>query len=553
MQVFERGLDAAGLQGHHGFRMIETGRLGVINPARETPQFTPELLQQLTQRVSLFGERAAQTLYSPFDGGVLGVIPICISEDVQLAVERARSAQSAWARVDTRARARIMLRFHDLLLERQAEILDLTQYETGKARRDAQEELLDSAIVAQFYATRSPGWLRPRRTGGTFVGLTQTWEYRHPVGVVGVISPWNYPLVMAVSEPIPALMAGNAVVLKPDPQTTFTALWVQALMEEAGLPPGLFQVVTGGAEVGEALVATADFIALTGSTPTGRKVARQAGERLIGVSLELGGKNPMLVLEDANLEAAVDGAIHGAFANAGQLCVSLERIYVHEKIFDAFARRFVEKTSALRLGATLDHRSQMGSLTVQRQFDTVRAHVQDAVAKGARVLTGGRPRPDLGPLFFEPTILTDVTPEMRVYSEETFGPVVSLYKFSDVEQVLALINQSEYGLNASVWTKDLGKGRALASRIQAGTVNINESYAAAWASMDATMGGFKASGLGRRHGKEGLYRFTEVQTIAIERFVPVTGPTWLPRGWYGRIVTAALKALKWLSRWWYRV
>jgi acyl-CoA reductase-like NAD-dependent aldehyde dehydrogenase len=195
----------------------------------------------------------------------------------------------------------------------------------------------------------------------------------------------------------------------------------------------------------------------------------------------------------------------------------------------------------------------MGSLTVQRQFDTVRAHVQDAVAKGARVLTGGRPRPDLGPLFFEPTILTDVTPEMRVYSEETFGPVVSLYKFSDVEQVLALINQSEYGLNASVWTKDLGKGRALASRIQAGTVNINESYAAAWASMDATMGGFKASGLGRRHGKEGLYRFTEVQTIAIERFVPVTGPTWLPRGWYGRIVTAALKALKWLSRWWYRV
>jgi acyl-CoA reductase-like NAD-dependent aldehyde dehydrogenase len=282
-------------------------------------------------------------------------------------------------------------------------------------------------------------------------------------------------------------------------------------------------------------------------------VARQAGERLIGVSLELGGKNPMLVLEDANLEAAVDGAIHGAFANAGQLCVSLERIFVHEKVFEAFTKRFVEKTLALRLGATLDHRSQMGSLTVQRQFDTVLAHVQDAVSKGAKVLLGGRPRPDLGPLFFEPTILTDVTPAMRVYAEETFGPVVSLYKFSDLEQVLTLINQSEYGLNASVWTQNLRKGREVAARIQAGTVNINESYAAAWASMDATMGGFKASGLGRRHGKEGLYRFTEVQTIAIERLIPVTGPTWLPRGWYGRIVTAALRTLKTLARLWYRV
>ncbi len=533
--------------------MIETGRLSVINPPREAPQFTPELLERLARRVSLFGERAYQTLYAPFDGSVLGSIPICTPEDVQQAVQRARTAQAAWATVDPKARARIMLRFHDLLLERQPEILDLTQYETGKARRDAQEELLDSAIVAQFYATRSPGWLRPRRTGGTFVGLTQTWEYRHPVGVVGVISPWNYPLVMAISEPIPAMMAGNAVVLKPDPQTTFTALWIQALMEEAGLPPGLFQIVTGGAEVGSALVASADFIALTGSTPTGRKVARQAGERLIGVSLELGGKNPMLVLEDANLEAAVDGAIHGAFANAGQLCVSLERIFVHEKVFDAFTRRLVEKTLTLRLGATLDHRSQMGSLTVQRQFDTVLAHVQDAVSKGAKVLAGGRPRPDLGPLFFEPTILTDVTPAMRVYSEETFGPVVSLYRFSDLEQVLTLINHSEYGLNASVWTRDLRKGREVAARIQDGTVNINESYAAAWASMDATMGGFKASGLGRRHGREGLYRFTEVQTIAIERFIPVTGPTWLPRGWYGRIVTAALRGFKWLTRLWYRV
>lgn len=533
--------------------MIETGRLSIVNPPRLGPQFTPELLAALARRVAFTGERTLQTIYSPLDRGVLGVIPICEPGDVAEAVRQARSAQNAWARVDAKARARIMLRFHDLLIRQQAEILDLVQYETGKARRDAQEELLDAAIVAQFYATRSPGWLRPRRTGGTFVGLTQTWEYRHPVGVVGVIAPWNYPLVMAVSESIPALMAGNAVVLKPDPQASFTALWVQAQMEEAGLPIKLFQIVTGAAEVGAALVDSADFIALTGSTPTGRKVARQAGERLIGVSLELGGKNPMLVLEDANLQAALDGAIRGAFANAGQLCVSLERIFVHEKVFDTFAQRFSEKASSLRLGATLDHRSQMGSLSVQRQFDIVRFHLEDAIAKGAQVLAGGRPRPELGPLFFEPTVLTGVTPEMLVYREETFGPVVSLYKFSDLEQVLSLINQSEYGLNASVWTKDLRKGREVASRIQAGTVNINESYAAAWASMDATMGGFKASGLGRRHGKEGLHRFTEMQTIAIERLVPLSGPPWLPRGWYGRMVITALKAFKWFSRLWYRV
>lgn len=534
--------------------VIETGRWKIVNPPRQAPaSLTPEVFERLAKQVTTFGQRPAQAIHSPFDNAWLGDIPLCLTEDVEQAVAQARKTQAEWVKLDPKERARIFLRFHDLLLARQEEALDLTQLETGKARRHALEELLDSAIVAQYYATRSPGWLKPRRAGGTFAGITQTWEYRHPVGVVGVISPWNYPLVMAVSEPVPALMAGNAVVLKPDPQTTFTALWLKALMEEAGLPGGLFQIVSGGGEVGAALVASADFIALTGSTPTGRKVARQAGERLIGVSLELGGKNPMIVLEDANLEAAIDEAIHGAFANAGQLCVSIERIFIHQSVFDQFASRFAEKVARLRLGSTLDHRSQMGSLTLQRQFDTVQAHVQDAIARGAKVLAGGKARPDLGPLFFEPTVLAGVTPEMRVYAEETFGPVVSLYPFSDTESVLSLINSSDYGLNASVWTRNRARGRAIAARIQAGTVNINETYAAAWVSMDATMGGFKASGIGRRHGQEGLYRFTEVQTIAIERLIPVTGPAWLPRGWYGGIVTLLLKGLKRFMQWRYRL
>lgn len=534
--------------------MIQTGRLSTTSPPSSglSARLTPEFFARLARRVPTHSG-LLEAVCSPFDQRVLAELPLCTPADVMAAVGRAREAQAAWARVDPRQRAHILLRFHDLLLSRQEEGLDLVQLESGKARRHALEELLDAAINTQYYAIRAPGWLRPRRAGGTLAGLTVTWEYRHPVGVVGVICPWNYPLTMAVTDPVAALMAGNAVVLKPDPQTSFTALWVLSLMEEAGLPPGLLQIVTGAGEVGSALVGAADFIALTGSTRTGRIVARQAGERLIGTSLELGGKNPMLVLEDAHLEAAVEGAVEGCFANAGQLCVSIERIYVHESVYEAFKRRFVEKVSRLRLGSTLDHRTQIGSLTTPRQLEAVQAHVQDAIAKGARVLTGGRSRPDLGPLFFEPTVLEGVTPEMRVYAEETFGPVVSLYPYRDLEEAIARINQSEYGLNASVWTRDLARGRQVASRIQAGTVNVNEAYAAAWISMDATMGGFKASGLGRRHGKEGLYRFTELQTVALERLIPITGPAWLPRGWYGRIVTWVLHGLKWLMRWRYRV
>ena len=533
--------------------MIETGRLNLVNPPRFSPALPEGLLERLANRVPVITERPAQPVHNPVDGSVLAAIPLCAAEDVNEAVKRARAAQTAWAKTPPRERSKILFRFHDLLLKRQGEILDLVQLETGKSRRHAFDEVIDSCMNAGYYAARAPGWLAPRRAGGSFFGLTKTWEYRHPVGVVGVIAPWNYPLTMAVTEPVAALMAGNATVLKPDPQTSFSALWVGALMAEAGLPEGVFQVVTGAGEVGAALINAVDHVAFTGSTGTGRKVATQAAERLIGASLELGGKNPMLVLEDANLEAAADGAVRGAFTNSGQLCIAIERIYVHERVYDGFAGLLKDKTEALRLGSSLDHRTQIGTLTVGRQFDVVINHVEDAVSKGAKVLAGGKARPDLGPLFFEPTVLENVTPEMRVYAEETIGPVVSLYRFASLDEAIAKANGSEYGLNASVWTQDPGRGQAVASRIQAGTVNINEAYAAAWASMDGTMGGFKASGLGRRHGKEGLYRFTEPQTVALERMFPLSGPSWLPRGGYARIVTGVLYCLKGLMRLRHRV
>ncbi|MBF6593506.1 MAG: succinate-semialdehyde dehydrogenase (NADP(+)) [Thermaceae bacterium] len=532
--------------------MLETGRLHLVNPPRTAP--LPEgLLERLSKRVFTLTERPVQVIHNPVDNSVLAAVPLCTAEDVSAAVRRAKVAQVAWAKTPARERSKVLFDFHDLLLARQEEVLDIVQLETGKSRRHAFDEIIDCAMNTGYYAVRAPQWLAPRRAGGSFFGLTKTWEYRHSVGVVGVIAPWNYPLTMAVTEPVAALMAGNAVVLKPDPQTSFSALWVEALMEEAGLPKGLFQVVSGAGEVGVALINAVDNLAFTGSTRTGRKVGVQAAERLIGASLELGGKNPMLVLEDANLEAAADGAVRGAFTNSGQLCIAIERIYVHEKVYNQFTGLLKAKTEALRLGSTLDHRTQIGTLTVERQFDVVANHVQDAVAKGAKVLVGGKARPDLGPLFFEPTVLENVTPEMRVYAEETFGPVVSLYSFGDLDGAIRRANDSEYGLNASVWTENLELGRTIASRIQAGTVNINEAYAAAWASMDGGMGGFKASGLGRRHGKEGLYRFTEAQTVAVERVFPLSGPNWLPRGGYAKIVTQVLRFLKFVMRLRYRV
>ena len=335
---------------------------------------------------------------APYTGAEIGTIPAGTVADLEFAVERARAAQTAWSKRTFSDRAGIFLRFHDLLLERQDEVLDLIQWETGKARRHAFEEILDTTIVTRYYARRAERLLRPRRRKGALPLLTRTRELKSPVGVVGFIVPWNYPLNLAVTDAVPALMAGNAAVLKPDVQTSFTALWAVDLLRQAGLPPDVFGVVTGeGPLLGPALVERADYVMFTGSTRTGRLVARQAAERLIGCSLELGGKNPMIVLADADVEAAVYGAIQGCFASAGQVCVSIERIYVHESIAERFLGRLAERTRALKVGASLDYSMEMGSLTGERQLQHVEEHVRDAVEKGAVVVAGGRRRPDHGP------------------------------------------------------------------------------------------------------------------------------------------------------------
>jgi succinate-semialdehyde dehydrogenase/glutarate-semialdehyde dehydrogenase len=490
-------------------------------------------------------EREAMTVHAPFSGTVLGRVPRATIDDVRRAADRARAAQRAWAKLSFQRRGGVFLRFHDLLLDRQREVLDLMQLEAGKARRHALEEVVDTAIVARYYAHHSEQHLRPQRRRGAMPALTETWTYHPPLGLVGVIAPWNYPLTLAITDAIPALMAGNGVVLMPDAKTPFTALWGASMLEQAGLPRDLFQVVTGyGSELGSALIESVDYVAFTGSIGVGRLVAGQAAARLIGCSLELGGKNPMLVLNDAELEATADGAVRGCFASAGQLCLSIERLFVQSGIYDAFVREFVGRTRALKLGTGLDYDADVGSLISEQHLATVDAHVRDALSKGARVLAGGRPRPDVGPWFYEPTILADVTEEMALFADETFGPVVSLYRFDSVDEAVERANRSRYGLNASVWTRNARRGQVIASRMQTGTVNVNEAYAAAWGSVDAPMGGFKQSGLGRRHGAEGILQYTESQTIAIQRGLPLAIPPGLSGERTSRIVTDLLRALR---------
>ncbi|MFJ8788224.1 succinic semialdehyde dehydrogenase [Streptomyces sp. NPDC102462] len=503
---------------------------------------TPELVAQLTKGVIGSGRTANHT---PFTGEKLADLPQSTPEDVRKAFQTARAAQAVWERTPVRQRAAVLLRFHDLLLERQAEVLDLIQLETGKARLHAHEEVQAVAVAARHYGRKAPAYLRPRRHTGAVPTLTKVTELRHPRGVVGQIAPWNYPLELSVGDALPALVAGNALVMKPDTETCLTALWARDLLIEAGLPAGAFQVVLGdGPVVGPEVVRHADYVSFTGSTRTGREVAQSAAARLVGVSLELGGKNAMLVLADADIEKAAAGAVRACFSSAGQLCVSIERLYVHESIADAFLDRFAARTRAIRLGTCLAYGADMGSLAGERQLETVRRHVTEAVAKGAKVIAGGVARPDIGPYFFEPTILDGVEAPMAVCTEETFGPVVSVYRFTTEDEAVEHANSTPYGLNSSVWTKDGRRGRSVAARLRTGTVNVNEGYAPAYGSVQSPMGGMKDSGLGRRHGSEGVLKYTEAQTVAQQRLLPMAPSLGMDDEKYARFMSGSLRLMK---------
>jgi succinate-semialdehyde dehydrogenase/glutarate-semialdehyde dehydrogenase len=486
----------------------------------------------------------AMELRSPVTGEVIGELPTSTPADVEVGAQLAHRAQSEWAARPIDERARLLLDFHDHLLDRRDYFVDLLQ-SVGKDRLSAAEEVLHVALTARYYGRTARRYLHSERGEGVFPLLTRVDRNYVPKGLVGVIGPWNYPLTMAISDGLAALVAGNAIMLKPDHQTPLVALAAVELLRTVGLPADVWQVVHGrGNVVGRELIDVSDYVCFTGSTATGRMVAAQCAGRLIGCSLELGGKNPLVILEDADVEAAAEGAVRASFSNAGQVCVSIERIYVAEPLFEPFTRAFIARTQAIRLGNALDFEHDMGSLMNHDQLQRVRAHVEDAKAKGATVLTGGRRREDLGELFYEPTILTGVTPEMECYDHETFGPVVSVYAVADEDEAVARANESDYGLNASVWTSDHDRGRRVASKIKCGTVNVNEGFAATFASIDAPMGGMKNSGLGRRQGQEGIRRFVEVQSVATQAGIPLAPSHGLDGKSFTSVMTGALRVMK---------
>ena len=461
---------------------------------------------------------------SPFPGVTIESVPESSKQDVALAVANARKAQTAWANTEVSHRVKILDRFHKLLIENQDELLTAIQAETGKSRFHAADEVLGLAMITAHYAKIGKRALAPKRRAGALPIFTKTYVLSQPKGVIGIISPWNYPLVLSVCDALPAILAGNTVVVRPDSQTPWSAIRGLNLLRQAGLPEGVITIVTGdGNTTGTALIDEVDYVCFTGSTNTGKIVAAQAGARLIGASLELGGKNPMIVCADANLETFLEVAVRGCFTSAGQLCVSIERMYIHESIYQKFLTAFVEKVKELKLGAQLGWGYDVGSLVTDVLVNRVSDAVSTAVAQGAKVETGGKLRTDIGPNVYEPTVLTGVTKDMKISTDEVFGPCVYVQPFSSTEEAIALANDSIYGLSASVITSNARNGRQIAEQLRSGSVNINEGFAAAYGSVAAPMGGMGQSGLGRRHGIEGLLRFTQPQTIARQRWISI-GP-----------------------------
>lgn len=500
----------------------------------------PALIDHLLASASAPDHAATIPVLTPFTGDEIYRLPVNTPDDIPDIVARLRRGQRAWAALPVRERSRIVLRFHDLLLAHRDECLDIAQWETGKARRDAMEELLDVCLNARHYARDAQRLLRPRRHRGVFPGVVGVTQHQLPKGVVGVLAPWNYPITMAAGDALPALMAGNAVLLKPDVMATLTALWVVDLMHRAGIPEDVITVVPGdGPVIGPAVVEAVDYVMFTGSTAVGREIAARCGARLIGCSLELGGKNAMIIRADADVERAAEIAVRACFSNAGQLCISMERLYVHDSVYEAFAAAFVERVRRISFATEPGWAGEIGSLISARQLDRVQRHVDDALDGGARLLAGGRPRPDLGPFYFEPTVFDGVSESMILCDEETFGPVVALYRVHSDEEAIRLANDTPYGLNAAVVTRDRAQGRKLARRLHAGTVNVNEGYGPSWGSTRAPMGGMGDSGLGRRHGDEGLLKYTESQTVATQRVLGFGPPLgWSDERWLNTMASA---------------
>jgi acyl-CoA reductase-like NAD-dependent aldehyde dehydrogenase len=475
----------------------------------------------------------ARTVVSvnPATGELLRELPCASESDVHAAVARARAAQPGWNEAGVQRRGAMLRRFQLLLHEKKSEVARLITREAGKPYVEALlTEVLVVLDAARFCIENIYSFLREQELPHRNLAMKAKAGrvLREPYGVIGIVSPWNYPFSIPATESIAALAAGNAVVVKPSELTSLTALELASLLHGAGVPADVFQVVVGDGPTGAALInSEIDKLIFTGSVATGKRIAQAAAARLLPVVLELGGKDPMLVLDDADVDVASSGAVWGAFVNAGQACLSVERCYVHRSLYEPFLEACVLKAKRLRVGNGMDAEIDVGPLIQERQLRNVELHVEDARAQGARVLSGGSRRAELGPNFYPPTVLADVTHAMRVMREETFGPVLPVMPFAKDDEAIGLANDSEFGLAASVWTRDRTRGEAMARRIQAGTVMVNDTVACFGIS-EAPHGGVKASGIGRTHGRFGLEEMVRVKYVDSDR-LPGMKKVW----WYG--------------------
>ena len=470
---------------------------------------------------------------NPATGEVLGELDSAGPTEVRAAVARARATQPEWNAWGIRNRIEVLRRFQQILLARKTDVARRITLEAGKPLVEALlTEVLVVLDAARFLIDNAFAILREQTLAhGNLVMKTKSGRVlQEPYGVVGIISPWNYPFSIPATETMAALVAGNAVVLKPSELTPLIALALQSLLREAGVPNDIFQVLPGEGATGAALVASEiDKLIFTGSVATGRRIAQIAAERLLPVVLELGGKDPMLVLEDADIDVASSGAVWGAFMNAGQTCLAVERCYVHQRLYADFLDACSEKARKLRVGNGMDEATEIGPMVHERQVRVVESHVEDALRRGARVLAGGARLRELGPMFFAPTVLADVDHSMRVMSkdEEPFGPVLPIASFRDDAEVVRLANDSSYGLAASVWTRDQSRGEWMARQIDAGTVMVNDAVSC-FSISEAPHGGVKSSGLGRTHGRWGLEEMVRVKYVDSDR-VPGMKKIW----WFG--------------------
>ena len=484
----------------------------------------------MAQGASISEVPARQTIpvTNPATGARLAEYPVADREAVAAAVARAREAQPRWAALGFAERGRILRRVRDRFVDEKDRICDVVSGETGKPRHDViTNELLFLCDAIGFWSKRAGKYLADEPARPHLLKNKRVYVSFVPHGVIGIIGPWNFPFNLTIGEAIPALMAGNAVVIKPSEVTPGSAALGAELAQAAGLPPGVLQVVTGYGETGQHLIELADMICFTGSVATGRKVAERCGQLLKPVTLELGGKDPMIVLGDADLERASSACVYGGLVNAGQVCISVERVYVEASVYDTFVGKVVDKVRQVRQGPPDAGVVEVGSMTFPPQIEKVERHVQDAVARGAKVLAGGKRRTDLPGLYFEPTVLVDVDHDMDVMRDETFGPVIPIMRVRDEEEAIRLANDSRYGLDASVWTRDLARGARVARRVQSGAVCVNDVLVN-YAVTEVPMGGWKESGIGYRHGPGGIRKFCAQQSVVIDRFGTKSEINWWP-------------------------